>query len=72
MQTLQIRLLGGHVLALLAVLTGDILASTVLMTVGFAGVFLTLAALAVVAAAALVDGVAHRPMSMLAEPRQYQ
>ena len=72
MKSLQMPLLGGHILALLTVLTGDIVGSTVLMTAGFAGVFLTLAALAVVAAAALVDGVAHRPVSILAERRQYQ
>jgi hypothetical protein len=72
MKTIQMRLLGVHILALLTVLTGDIVGSAVLTTAGFAGVFLTLGLLAVVTAATLVGGVARQPVSILAAGRKHQ
>jgi hypothetical protein len=65
MKTLQLRLLGANVLALLTLLTADLVGSTLLTAAGFAGVFLTLGLLAVVTAASLVGGVARSPVSML-------
>jgi hypothetical protein len=72
MRTLQLRLLGANLLALLTLLTGDIVGATLLTTVGFVGVFLTLGLLAVVTAAALVGGVARSPVSMLDARRNPQ
>lgn len=72
MKTLQLRLLGANLLALLTVLTGDIVGSAPLTTVGFAGVFLTLALLALVTAATLVGGVARSPVSMRPTGRKTQ
>jgi len=65
MHSVQMPLVGANVLTLLAVLTGDLVGSTVLMTAGFAGVFLTLGLLAVVTVGALVSGVARSPVSMV-------
>jgi len=61
---MQLRLLGAHILALLTLLTGDIVGSTLLTTAGFAVVFSTLAALALVTTAALAGGVARTPVSI--------
>jgi hypothetical protein len=72
MKTLQLRLLVANLLALLTVLTGDIVGSAPLTTVGFAGVFLTLGLLAVLTAATLVGGVAHTPVSMRPTRRKTQ
>jgi len=69
MNTVQTKLLGGHVLAVLTALLGDIFGSTIVATVGFAGAFLTLAALFVVMTGALVGGVASQPVQMLAPRR---
>jgi len=69
MNTVQMRLLGGHILAVLIALLGDVLGSTALATAGFAGAFLTLAALFVVMTGALLGGVAGQPVRMVASRR---
>jgi len=69
MNTLQMQLLGGHILAVLTALLGDVLGSTLLATAGFAGAFLTLAALFVVMTGALLGGVTTQPVQMLSSRR---
>ena len=72
MKTMQLRLIGINVLALLTVLTGDIVGSSLLTAVGFTGVFLVLGLLALVATGALVGGVIRSPVSMRAAGRNSQ
>ena len=72
MKTIQLRLIGINVLALLTVLTGDIVGSSLLTAVGFTGVFLILGLLALVATGALVGGVVRSPVSMRAVGRNSQ
>ncbi|MBX0296337.1 hypothetical protein [Haloarcula nitratireducens] len=69
MKTLQNRLLGSHVLALFALLLGDLFGSALLTTAGFAAAGLTLAALFVAMSSALLAGVEHRPSAPLLSPR---
>ena len=56
MKTIQLRLIGINVLALLTVLTGDIVGSSLLMTVGFTGVFLVLGLLALIGVRLVLGG----------------
>lgn len=72
MKTLQTRLLGGHVLALLTLVAADVAGSPLLTTTAFAAAFLTLAALFAVMAGTLVGGVTDRPTSPLATRRPGQ
>ncbi|GGN91561.1 hypothetical protein [Haloarcula pellucida] len=72
MKTLQTRLLGGHVLALMTLVAADIAGSTPLVTAAFAAAFLTLAALFAAMAGTLVGGVTDRPTSPLATRRPGQ
>ena len=64
--TLQTRLLGVHLLALLVLAAGTLAGASTVATVGFAAVFLTLAALFVAMTGALLDGLRRRPNSMTA------
>jgi len=69
MNMLRSQLLGGHILAVLTALLGDIVGSTVLATAGFVGAFLTLAALFVVMTGALLGGVTRQPLRMRSSRR---
>ncbi|MBX0324114.1 hypothetical protein EGH21_13835 [Halomicroarcula sp. F13] len=72
MKTLQTRLLGGHVLALLTLVAADVAGSAPLTTAAFAAAFLTLTALFAAMTGTLVGGVTGRPTSPLATRRPGQ